>query len=645
MQFYLGIIIVSFILLGYVLLLKDKFKYNYSTGVFLTLTSIMFFMSICSMLNIMLIGFYAISIIGIILSFIFIIKNIIQKKFKISEIFEPQNLLYLVMFILIVVVARKVYILMDWDECSYWGTIVKRLYYFDSFVGGENFHTFYYPPALSSYQYFIVKILGMQDRSIYFAQYLYMISALIFVIRNIKWKNVVYGILGLLSSFMFLVLLLKPYIFTLYSEIPIILTLACSIMYIVTHENKRDLIFIGMMMANLSLIKSNAFACSLLPVAIIGVSIISKFIDKLKEEKITPKVFGRKLIDTLKENKYYVILMLIPFIAQFCFNMYLKINNVNNIHSVNIGLAEIINDVFNNPETAPIVTNYLGALSSNYTFSKFNLPAMLLISLFIIGFMVLLKIYNKTSKRLEENKFIGIAYFGIFFVYAASLLYSYLFLFSRFEASILASYERYMNAFIGGAGIAFIGIIVYFMQSEDKAINNKMKKFVIVVFLIILSVVNIAELFNTIKLFHPVTKMPTIDTIVLGNDVANYYASYFTPEDKIHIISQGEYGLSIWSTIYYMAPLRIYDPRFEGTMWSIELPGESKVPNSTQVTGEQFIDYLENYNFTHVLVIQTHELFYEQYGEYFVNLPTENSIPEGIYEFNKENRKLEFINY
>ena len=28
MQFYIGIIIVLFILLGYVLLLKDKFKYN-----------------------------------------------------------------------------------------------------------------------------------------------------------------------------------------------------------------------------------------------------------------------------------------------------------------------------------------------------------------------------------------------------------------------------------------------------------------------------------------------------------------------------------------------------------------------------------------------------------------------------------------
>ena len=80
MQFYIGIIIVLFILLGYVLLLKDKFKYNYSTGIFIVLTSIMFFMSICSMLNIMLIGFYTISIIGIILSIIFIVKNIIQKK-------------------------------------------------------------------------------------------------------------------------------------------------------------------------------------------------------------------------------------------------------------------------------------------------------------------------------------------------------------------------------------------------------------------------------------------------------------------------------------------------------------------------------------------------------------------------------------
>ena len=93
-----------------------------------------------------------------------------------------------------------------------------------------------------------------------------------------------------------------------------------------------------------------------------------------------------------------------------------------------------------------------------------------------------------------------------------------------------------------------------------------------------------------------------------------------------------------------MTPLRVYDPRFEGSMWSIELPGESKVPNSTQVTGEQFIDYLEQYDFTHVLIIKTHELFYEQYGEYFANIPTDNYIPEGVYKFNEGARKLEYIN-
>lgn len=549
------------------------------------------------------------------------------------------------MFGLIVVVTRKIYILMDWDECSYWGTIVKRLYYFDSFIGGENFYTFYYPPALSSYQYFIVKILGMQDRSIYFAQYLYIISALIFVIRNIEWKNLVYGILGLLSAFMLLILLLSPYIFTLYSEIPIILTLACSIIFFVTHENNKDLVFVGMMLANLSLIKSNAFACSLLTIAVIAFSIISTFIDNLKGEKITPKVLGKKLINTLKEKIYYVILIFVPFISQLCFNKYLQFHNVSNTHSINIGISQILQEIFNNSEIQPIITNYFEALSSNYTFSKFNLSAVLLISLFIIGYMILLKIYNKTSKKLEDNKFIGIAYFIIFFVYATILLYSYIFLFSRFEASLLASYDRYMHAFIGGAGIAFIGILIYFIQSEEKLINNKIKKFIIIVFLIILAVINIAELFNTIKLFYPEVEMSTKDAIILGNDVANRYFSYFKPSDKIHIISQGDYGLSIWSTIYYMTPLKIYDPRFEGSMWSIELPGESKVPNSTQITGEQFIDYLEKYGFTHILVIQTHELFYEQYGEYFINLPKDNTISEGIYKFNKEDRKLEYINY
>lgn len=645
MQFYFGILILFFILLGYILLLKDKFNYNYSTGIFLTLTAIMFFMSICAMLNILLIGFYIISILGIFFSVFFIIKNIIQKKFKFRDILMPQNFIYILMFFLIVIACRKIYILMDWDECSYWATIVKRLFYFDSFIGGENFHTFYYPPALSSYQYFIVKILGMQDRSIYFAQYLYIISALIFIIRNINWKNVFYGILGLLSSLIFMVLLLNPYIFTLYSEFPIIFTLGCSIILFVTHDQKKDLLFVGMMLANLTLIKSNAFACALLPVCIIGFTFINNLIQNLKEKKFSIKNSLHQLFKTIVQSKYNIILVFVPFITQFCFNIYLNVHNLNNHHAIKSGISDILFNIFTNPETTPIVSKYFAALSSNYTYSPFNLSAILLISLLVIGFMVLHKIYNNYSKKLTDNKFIGLSYFIVFFVYAATLLYSYLFLFSKYEATLLASYERYMNAFIGGAGIAFIGIVIYFMQSNNAAITSKMKKFVIVIFLLLLSFTSVSQIFNTVQLYYPTSKMPSNDTIILGNEMAKKYSSYFSPSDKIHIISQGEYGLSIWATIYYMAPLRVYDPRFEETMWSIELPGDSKVENSTQITGEEYFNYLEKYDFTHVLVIQTHELFYEQYGEYFNNLPTNDSIPTGIYEVNYEDKKLEYINY
>ena len=642
MSFYLGIIILCFIILGYMFFLKNVFDYNYSTSIFLSLTIIMFSMTIFCMLNILLVGFYIVTICGLFFLVFFTIKNIIQHKFKIKEFFTLPNILFFILFICIVYICRKIYLLMDWDECSYWATTVKRLYFFDSFLGGENFHTFCYPPALTSYQYFVVKLLGMQDKSIYFAQYLYIISGLIFLIRNIKLKNFFYGILTFLSSLIFLILLLKPYIFTLYSEFPIMIALSCSIYFFVTREKKSDYIFIGMILFCLALIKSNSFACSLLPIAVIAFNILNNYINNLKSKKINRKQVFNSFILTLKEKKVEFILILVPFVANYAFNLFLKINSLTNPHTLKTGVSGFLNGVI---EKQDIVSSYLRALSSNYTYSNFNLSAILLITSIIIGLYILIKLHKNTSEALSANKYIGVAYFSVFIIYSVLVLYSYLFLFTKFEASLLASYERYMNVFIGGAGLAFIGFLGYFIDSNSVSITKKIRSFIIIVFLIILTVTNINDLFDIFKQILPKTQMPTRSEMILADEVTKKYSSYFTTEDHIHIISEGDYGLTVWSVMYYMCPLKTYDPRFEGSsFWSIEYPGDiSQVDNSTKLTSDEYLNYLKKYNFTHVLIIQTDEVLYTQYGNIFENLPDENSVPTGIYKINYDTDKLVYV--
>lgn len=635
MGFFCGIVLFLVVIFGFILFYRYKFHYNFGKSLFFSIVSIMFFNSLFSLFDLLLFGRIFLIAFGI-FSLVFNVINAIIKKDNVFSYFKNFSfLLFLIGLIVIIGASYKVNILMGWDECSYWATMVKRLFYSNSYLDVSNFHPMYYPPALTSYNYFVVKFLGMNDNSIYFSQYFLILSAIIYFVRNIKFKDWFYGICEVLIILLFLILLLEPYILTLYSEIPLILIASIGCILIITEEDKNDMIFAFMLLFNATLIKSNGLIVCVLPMLIMFFKLLRLFIFNYKKtDKNFLLTFFINIWKLIKNNLLNIFVLLSPLLAQFAFNVYLKINNIFNPQAIPSSLLhKMIDFIKIIMSKNVIVTNYFNALSNNYNYSTYNMCTMLLFTIFIL-FLLIFKNKEREDIVIKNNKGIIFAYSLSFIIYVFALLYSYCFMFSEGEALILASYDRYINTFLGTVGLSIFGIFIYFFEKKKKTYS----KIILYVFVSFFAIVKLSSIIDFGQLVLPITNSNTNENIVLGKEVAEKYSKCFNNDDKIHFIIQENYGLGAYSTIYYMTPLKLYDPRFDGDNWSIRSSESIDEKNATVMSADEYIDYLKRENFSHVLVIKSSNNFNRDYSSIF---ETKNGqIVEGIYKFDRINNKL-----
>lgn len=634
MKFFIGIFLFLIVVFGYILFLKNIFKYNFGKSLFFSTMIIMFLNSIFSLFDILNFGRIVIVLFGFI-SFIFNIVYSIIKKEKLFLYFKNYSFLIFILGLIVIFGASyKVDILMGWDECSYWATMVKRLFYSNSYLDVAKFHPMYYPPSLTSYNYFTVKFLGMTDNSIYFSQYFLILSACIYFIRNIKFKQFLYGLCNILILILFLILLLEPYILTLYSEIPLILIAGIGCSLIIINEDKYDMLFAFVMLFNATLIKSNGLIVCILPMLIMFFKLLNLFIKNYKKYYKNFVInFFVNSVKLIKTNLLNIFVFLAPLLAQFCFNIYLKINNISNPQAIpNALLIQLINFIKLIIKKDAVVNNYFNALSNNYNYSTFNMSTIVIFAFFIF---VLIYFKNKQSddEVIKSNKYIIWGYILSFVIYVFALLYSYCFMFSKGESLVLASYDRYINSFLGAAGIGIFSILLYFFENR-----KKYDKFILYILLLLLTVVKFSSIMDFGQSILFFTKSSTNENIILGKQISEKYSKCFDENDKIHFIIQGNYGLGAYSTIYYMTPLKIYDPRFDGDNWSIRIDDSINEENSTIMSSADYINYLNEKQFTHVLVIKNSYEFNKGYSDVFET--RDGNILEGVYKFDKLNGKL-----
>ena len=142
------------------------------------------------------IGVYVVEFISVICLIYLIyrfIKSIINKKVLdfFRNLFTPALVVYILFYIYFIYINRN-RLFSSWDEFSHCGTIVKNMFYFNSY--GTNPETIVafrgYPPFTAIFEYFAQKVVNSYSEGrIIIAMNLLYISMVLPIFRNIEWKK------------------------------------------------------------------------------------------------------------------------------------------------------------------------------------------------------------------------------------------------------------------------------------------------------------------------------------------------------------------------------------------------------------------------------------------------------------------------
>ena len=591
----------------------------------MTLFFVVLIIYIAGLFKVLKLGIYIniiISIILLVLSFIELKKN----QNKIKEIFSPSLLFWILIFI-ISYVFYEGRMLVEWDEFTHWGDVVKMMY-------NENiFNTDplsisvakAYPPALSIFQYFFQVInRGYQEHYLFIAYQIFSYSLFLPFIKNIKWNELHKIIMIILIMILSPIIVFNNFYGSIYADalLGMMFAFVLATIYISKEYNNFTLIKVGLSLFVLTLLKDIgaffSFIC-------FGVITYDLFINK--KNFLNLKSINKNKIRQLAKNMYPSVLI---FIIIICAYVSWKLNIILNIDTINseniISAKSIINAILNveNSYLNRVVLNYVGTFSNLDVIVKYTI-----IEFSSILLLFLLLIHKEEKDKYRSRSIITLLFIGEV-LYAVVLLLLYMRMFSEYEATRLASFHRYFGIYLNA--ILFFVIYLIFYKNEE---NNKIGIKLILLFIFVITTSNVSSFVNSIynnkiNIQNTITfRQPYID---LANGVINKVGE--NTKYKIYVVAQNSSGIEKWILRYELRNfLSGYN---DNHAWSVGEKYNNEDIWTVNYSKSEFEDILYN-NYDYIYFYSVDQQFIEQYGEIFYDNDIKNNK---LYKIDKDMNRI-----
>ncbi len=621
----LSILIIS---ISLAILLKRKLVET----VFLSNSVIILTLFLTGILNFkgsLLLGYAAIIVLSF-LSLGFFISSYIRERGIIKEISLLPGLILFSVFLLIAVYLNYGRMFIIWDEFSHWGSVLNHMYNLDALASLKNAVGQFartYPPASSLFQYFWMRPFPeFTEYPAYIASNMFFFSLVMMFLRKFNLKAIIF----LLSSLLIPVTIpfMQEYNFFSSLYVDPILGILLGFMLIVHYDDYFEGIYktlaISCISVLLTLTKDTGFIF-----ALIGNSIV--LLDYLLFQKKLVKKFFNKDLNFLK--KLHVLIpailpTLTTLLSKTIWSLHLKIVGAASVLDQRpINLKNLIRQDFL-PYQNEVLQNFKTALIEK-PINPLGIPALRLALVVCILFFLFSLAFNTKLQKTKRLAF-GLSALMLGWIgYASALLVAYLFVFGQNEATILASYSRYMLSYI--IAFFYFSLVFVFIKSSIFLKRLKDRENLSTNLRIILSVLLIFSVYYTIidkakKELKEITSQARVtvhNTITTRQeyDKARLWADTFHNNgENIYIITQGSNGfdtLVLMHTLYpsdigwrsdYSVALTPYYEHFElGDPWTMI------------ISPEDWSKYvLDNYDL--VYIFKYDEKFKQTYGDYFDTL-------------------------
>lgn len=550
---------VYFIVMLGSIFLADKFNKKVQNTIIIDLLLVVVCLYIFGILNLFNVGIKIVSIVSILLGIITIVKNIKRKTIKQlgEKIFSAGTIFFIIMFLIFIITTSRRSIT-HWDQFSYWSYATKDMYYTGK-LAIQNSITIQYPPMPAILQVFFMRIIGEYSQGIeIFTTWILGISMLIPLFNKSNDKKIVNIAIGILCLCIPAVFSMVIFYESAYSDGLLGLFIGyISIVHFFEKDNK---------FKNLSLILSIIVVTIMKPTGFVisGIIVITFLIYEFMKNK-------RLEFIKLKQNIIIIILILIILLTYLSWNMYLKLNSINENNLVTITINEqkenkSIGYIINSLVTTILginVDNYDAAQSNGSLITKIQntieiytpiqISALGVICIYAVIFLLIYK-YGKIESKEQNNKlkYMLISIFSGIILYILFLQVAYITKFSNSEMLNHDGFERYIGTYL--LGILYIIVFIVLNIIKTKTLNNNLLYVILTAIIVMITPMN--QLANA-----------TVTSGIYNiNNESYLYASYeYSKNIKknieensriLGICQKSEFNLINLMVRYYMYPIK-----------------------------------------------------------------------------------------
>lgn len=597
------------------------FKYeNFSISLIMSFSIMILITTVLGMLGILKIVKYVLPAYAL-YNLLYIVHHNTRKelKRKLDIFINKELLIFSILFMIAIIggIGRFVHI---YDEYSHWAYDAKAVIYYNKLSTSKDImsQTRGYAPIITCWHYLVAQYSSFSEQNLYIGLSIFISIFLMSVVSVDKKSN--YSYLAILVAFASCFIFGGVYSFNnLYADLAFgVMFGATIIVYFKCKENNNYKNVLIAMLIMLTLIKPSGCTASFTVLFYI-------MIDQIFSEK-------RKLIKSIESfiKKYWKVIIgvILSFII---WNVYVKIcNNINNVfYDADVRPWTLKTDLSQKTNWNYILTfliKIFASLDDTLIYSSLNISTYQFLIIMLI-FITSITLFKKESIIKIFNVIIS------YLVFFALTMISMFVMLSYYEASIIASFGRYLNC----VHIAIIMSLIYYLLKNHEERSIKIIGIIFTCFILI----NCS--FKQITYF--ITDInERKDTHQIYNERSDKFKEVkenTTDESRIFVIDQEDKDgiMAMWYARYYLFPRKV-NSSSSAITWKILTEKNKDDLQDWGLNTKKFENILIKYKFDYLYLYTKDELFYEKTKDMY---KFDNFKEYNLYKIQIVNEKIELV--
>ena len=595
---YIYIIMVTYVVM---LVSSKRFEISMITG-FSLLLIVTF---VIGMLGLLTIVKY-VMLLSVVLMIIYIYNYFKRDKIKatktLHELFDQGFIIFNILWIIAILGGAGMYV-NSWDEYSHWAYDAKATIYYSKYGASQEImsKTKGYAPIFTVWHYIISIFNGFSEHNLYIGLSMLVSVYLMSAFYWIKKHNIITKILAFIAIVFCCYIFGGVYIYSsLYADLAIsVIFSSILILYNISKNSKENLTFqLILLLIVITLSKTNGFV-----IAFVFMMIV--FIDYLincKKEKVNNKKIINYILNFIKKYYKYIVAIILTFLVWKIYLIVMK-NITTEYYDFNLLPDSLKGDLKSKLDITFIknfVKKVIMSFDSNLISGKISLSLYQFLLICFSGLFIIF--YFKNGKKYNVALKMTIPYIIGYITFFILTVLAMFLMMTKYEASNLASFGRYLNWY-------HLGIIIFmlsFVLSFDD--NRKIILNIIYIFIIIL-----IPFSNIIYFIYNPLNSGSYGVHLKYTSEAKIVNEYTPKNSMVYIIDQKDTEgiMAMWHMRYYAFP-RQTNASSAAINWKIRTEKNIDDLSNWGLTAEEWAEQLKKYKFDYVYLYSSDKYFFKE---------------------------------